>query len=330
MGRKAPRRKLRGSRASNGFSKKECRKITLTLVESYRTAMREFAQQPILTVWHVHIDVEDVLAQLRSGLRPQERKRDRARLKGTDTIIGKAYSRDSLQAVGKLVTAVGGHRRIISEPPLIVPIDELGAYSPQVDSSALRSMIVGLMGKYRDTLQSDRRHLLDHFSLTDIAHKVVGVGSVGTMAWILLWNPASMTMRFSSKPSRPRNRFWLNTPAHRNHQPRRASRGRTAPHASYERYLPGLDSSTHPARRGCRFLPTATTRLEGLRRTRPDGPRQLRSVRAPLWLDARARPCPIWRSHSDRGVSRQVEPIRQRDSRLLRNLCRGTNAITPP
>ncbi len=170
----------------NGFSKKKCRKITLTLVESYRTAMREFAQQPILTVWHVHIDVEEVLAQFRSGLRPQERKRDRARLKGTDTIIGKAYTRDSLQAVGKLVTAVDGHRRIISEPPLIVPIDELAAYSPQVDSYALRSMIVGLMGKYRDTLQSDRRHLLDHFSLTDIAHKVVGVGSVGTMAWILL------------------------------------------------------------------------------------------------------------------------------------------------
>jgi hypothetical protein len=170
----------------NGFSKKECRKITLTVVESYRTAMREFAQQPILTVWNVHIDVENALALFRSGLGPQDRKRDRARLKGTDAIIGKAYTRDSLQAVGKLVTAVDGRRRIISKPPLIVPIDELAAYSPQVDSYALRSMIVGMVGKYRDTLQSDRRHLLDHFSLTDIAHKVVGVGSVGTMAWILL------------------------------------------------------------------------------------------------------------------------------------------------
>ena len=169
-----------------GFRRKDSRRIALTAVESYRTSMLEFAGQPILTVWHMHIDVENVLAKFRTGLNESARGRNRARLKGTDAIVAKAHTRDSLQAVGKLVTTTAGRRQIINDPPLIVPIDELSRYAPQVDPVALRSMIVGLLSTYRDTLQSDRRHLLDHFSLTDIAHKVVGVGSVGTMAWILL------------------------------------------------------------------------------------------------------------------------------------------------
>ena len=169
-----------------GLRRKDCRRIALTAVESYRTSMLEFAGQPILTVWHMHIDVETVLAQFRSGLNESARKRNRARFEGTDAIVAKAHTRDSLQAVGKLITTTAGRRQIINDPPLIVPIDELSKYASQVDPVVLRSMIVGLLSTYRDTLQSDRRQLLDHFSLTDIAHKVVGVGSVGTMAWILL------------------------------------------------------------------------------------------------------------------------------------------------
>ena len=169
-----------------GLRRKDCRRIALTAVESYRTSMLEFAGQPILTVWHMHIDVETVLAQFRSGLNESARKRNRARFEGTDAIVAKAHTRDSLQAVGKLITTTAGRRQIINDPPLIVPVDELSRYASQVDPVALRSMIVGLLSTYRDTLQSDRRYLLDHFSLTDIAHKVVGVGSVGTMAWILL------------------------------------------------------------------------------------------------------------------------------------------------
>ena len=169
-----------------GYRRRDCRRFTVMAVESYRTAMLEFAALPILTVWHMQVDVENVVAQFRSGLNEKERKRNRARFKGADAIVAKAYTRDSLQAVGKLVTAIDGRRKIISAPPLIVPINELSRYASHVDPIALRSMIVGLLGKYRDTLQSDRRYLLDHFHLTDIAHKVVGVGSVGTMAWILL------------------------------------------------------------------------------------------------------------------------------------------------
>ena len=169
-----------------GFRRKDSHRIALTSVESYRTAMLEFARLPILAVWHTHVDVENVVAQFRSGLSSSERKRDRARFEGADAIVAKAYTHDGLQAVGKLVTAIDGRRQIINAPPLIVPINELSKYASHINPTALRNMIVGLLGKYRDTLQSDRRYLLDHFHLTDIAHKVVGVGSVGTMAWILL------------------------------------------------------------------------------------------------------------------------------------------------
>ena len=85
-----------------------------------------------------------------------------------------------------MTTVVHGRRRIASRPPLIVPIDELAG----VDIDLLLTQLHSLVTDYRDTLQSDRRHLLDHFAVTDVAHKVVGVGSVGTRTWILLLESA--------------------------------------------------------------------------------------------------------------------------------------------
>jgi hypothetical protein len=101
----------------------------------------------------------------------------------TAALVGKARTRDSLQALDKLTHVVDGRIRIVSDPPLIVPIDEL---FPQIESDALLAMLHNLLRSYRQTLQSDRRHLLNEFELLEIARKVVGVGSVGTRAWILL------------------------------------------------------------------------------------------------------------------------------------------------
>jgi len=99
-------------------------------------------------------------------------------------VLDKARSRDSVQALAKLTTMVDGNARIVSQPPLIVPIEELtgaGEAAPTYD--ALRELV----RSYRRTLQWDRRHLLEQFKLTQVARKVVGVGSVGTRAWILLF-----------------------------------------------------------------------------------------------------------------------------------------------
>jgi uncharacterized protein (DUF2252 family) len=167
----------------SGFTKKQCRRITLSGVESYRTAMRTFANQTILDVWYAHVNIEEAVAEFKSSLSDHTlRKVDKADLKATEKLLAKAHTRDSLQAIAKLTTTADGRRRIRSNPPLVVPIDELAGF----DIELLQRQISELLNTYRDTLQTDRRHLVDEFTLTDIAHKVVGVGSVGTRAWVLL------------------------------------------------------------------------------------------------------------------------------------------------
>jgi uncharacterized protein (DUF2252 family) len=166
----------------NGFTGKQSRKATLAAVETYRTAMRGFAGQTILDVWYAHLNIEDAVAEYRATLTARKRKQEKADLKAAEKGFAKAHTRDSLQAVGKLTTVTGGRRRIISDPPLVVPIDQVSG----IDHEVVLGRIRGVVSAYRGTLAPDRRRLLDHFTLIDAAHKVVGVGSVGTRAWILL------------------------------------------------------------------------------------------------------------------------------------------------
>jgi uncharacterized protein (DUF2252 family) len=160
----------------NGYPAKARRKIALAAAESYRTAMRGFAQQPFLDVWYAHLAIEPALAEFRSQIKAN-------RFKATQALLAKAHTRDSMQALRKLTTMAGGQRRIISDPPMIVPVEEVFA---DVQADAIYEQLRAVLGKYRRTLQSDRRHLLKQFTLVQMARKVVGVGSVGTRAWVLL------------------------------------------------------------------------------------------------------------------------------------------------
>ena len=160
----------------NGFPAKARRKIALAAAGSYRTAMRGFAQQPFLDVWYAHLDIEPALREFRSQVKAN-------RFKEAEKLLAKAHTRDSTQALAKLTTMVDGQRRIISDPPMIVPVEEVFA---DIQAGALYQLINSVLGKYRRTLQSDRRHLLEQFTLVQVARKVVGVGSVGTRAWVLL------------------------------------------------------------------------------------------------------------------------------------------------
>jgi uncharacterized protein (DUF2252 family) len=166
----------------NGFGKKHCRNITLTATGSYRTAMRAFAAQSILEVWYARLDIEDAFAEFKATLSGRQVKKSEADLKAAENLSAKARTRDAMQAIGKLTTMASGRQRIVSDPPLIVPIDEL----PGFDRDKLFSQLDDVVAAYRGTLQSDRRRLMDHVALADVAHKVVGVGSVGLRAWILL------------------------------------------------------------------------------------------------------------------------------------------------
>ena len=160
----------------NGYPAKAGRKIALAAAERYRTAMREFAAQAFLDVWYAHLDIEPAIAEFRSQVKAK-------RFKTGEKLLAKAHTADSMKALGKLTTVVDGQRRIISDPPMIVPVEEVFA---GVQADAIYQLIGTVLGKYRRTLQSDRRHLLEQFTMVQVARKVVGVGSVGTRAWVLL------------------------------------------------------------------------------------------------------------------------------------------------
>ena len=164
----------------NGFKRKDRRAVVLAATRGYREAMRNFAGQTNLDVWYAHLDIDQVLPSILSQLKP-------ARAKLAAQVLANARTRDSMQAFKKLARVVDGQPRIIRDPPLIVPITELFS---DVDAAELFGQIEELLGSYRRTLQSDRRHLLEGFTLVDMARKVVGVGSVGTRAWILLMEGA--------------------------------------------------------------------------------------------------------------------------------------------
>ena len=168
---------------ANGFAAKARRKIILAGVERYRTAMREFAGQPFLAVWYAHLDVDDAIAQFQSQMKKK-------RVKATKKMVAKAYTADSMKAQRKLTTQTGGQRRIISDPPLIEPVEEV---FPGEQASAIYKLIRETLGKYQRTLQSDRKHLLEEFTLVQLARKVVGVGSVGTRCWIALMDAGDGT-----------------------------------------------------------------------------------------------------------------------------------------
>jgi uncharacterized protein (DUF2252 family) len=159
-----------------GFATKDRLKVLLSLGGAYRATMQRFAGMRNLDVWYAHVDVEAMMKQLEAEIPAAARKR-------TEANIAKARTRDSLQAFEKLTAVVDGERRIVSYPPLIVRADEVFAGA---DLEQLRDSLRGVLRSYRRSLQSDRRHLLEDFHMVDVARKVVGVGSVGTRAWIIL------------------------------------------------------------------------------------------------------------------------------------------------
>jgi uncharacterized protein (DUF2252 family) len=159
-----------------GFKARQREPVNLTVGRSYREAMSAFAQMRALDLWYARLDVEE-LAKVwapRATAKQQQR---------FNRNIAKARTKDSRRASDRLTRVVDGQPRIISDPPLIVPIEEL---LPAGERALLEDMVRSVIRSYRRTLTSDRRHLLERFHYADAARKVVGVGSVGTRAWIVL------------------------------------------------------------------------------------------------------------------------------------------------
>jgi uncharacterized protein (DUF2252 family) len=166
-----------------GFSDTERIGIVRGTAEAYRTEMAKLAEMSDLDVWYSRMDITKVLADLGQQLKLGGDKGMTKAKARAEKQIAKARTRDSMQALDKLTRVVDGEPRIVSDPPLIVPVEELLS---EGQSDLLTETIHELLQRYRRTLQSDRQHLLEQFRFVQMARKVVGVGSVGTRAWILL------------------------------------------------------------------------------------------------------------------------------------------------
>ena len=160
----------------NGYRAKDEERIVLDTVGRYRTAMVEFAAMKNLDVWYARLEIESMVHELAPRLKEKMVQR-------TEKALAKARTKDSMAAFSKLTQSVNGEVRIVDQSPLIVPIEQL---APGQEHDEMFEALHQLLRGYRETLEFDRRVLLEQFRLTDFARKVVGVGSVGTRAWIAL------------------------------------------------------------------------------------------------------------------------------------------------
>jgi uncharacterized protein (DUF2252 family) len=267
----------------NGFVTKDRTRIVRRSVRAYREAMAEFAAGSTLAVWYAHLDVDALAPRYRALVNP-------TRTPGVWKAIDKARAHDSLAAFEKLTHVVDGQVTIISNPPLVVPIDEL---APGVEREVIEATLATIIQSYRDTLPPDRRHLLDHYRFAQLARKVVGVGSVGTDAWIALLideaHGEPVFLQIKQAEASVLERF---TPTERVHQPRPTGRGRATGHADRQRHLPGV-GTVRIGRRPSGLLLPATARLEGIGRPGRHEPRRHGDVGPHVWVDPGPSPCPI-------------------------------------
>jgi uncharacterized protein (DUF2252 family) len=141
---------------------------------SYRETMRSLARQRELQAWYARADEASLLAALRAAHEPVAEK-------AVEHGAEHARENDSAHALAKLTQLVDGEPRIVAKPPLIVPVADIGPERHDVERT-----VQDLFRSYKRSLPRDRRGLLDRFRYADLAHKVVGIGSVGTRCWVLL------------------------------------------------------------------------------------------------------------------------------------------------
>ena len=173
----------------NGFSKKQRRAAVLACVQSYRESMAKFADMGHLDVWYAHLDVDTLRAEVATDLNAKSAKK-------ADKVIAKAKNKNSARAIRKLTEVDDGQLRIVSDPPIVVPMRKLigqkssGRLLERFDENKLERVLNAVLAEYRSTLDPHKQMLVNEYTAVDVAHKVVGVGSVGTRAWIVVMQGA--------------------------------------------------------------------------------------------------------------------------------------------
>ena len=282
---------------SRGASDAERRALLLRTVASYRRAMREFASMRDLEVWYARADIGLIERRLSAQAAKSEAK-------VFEKNVAKARAKDSMRAVARLTHRVDGELRILADPPLIVPIEDLvqGRGLQEIEAG-----IAAIIAAYRRTLQRDRRRLLDGYRYVHLARKVVGVGSVGTRAWIvlLLGRDDQDPLVLQVKEAQP---SVLEPYAGRSEHPNQGQRvveGQRLMQAASDIFLGWCRVQEDDGRALPRLLRPPALGLEAIDRGRDDHSQHAVHVRRAVRLDARPRARPLGRPHRHRLLSRE-------------------------
>ena len=307
---------------NNGFSMAEANEVTLTSVSAYRKAMAELAAMDTMDIWYARLSEDELMTAIKAAERAQTGKAQKKEAKKSAQKIAakiaaaKAHTRDSLQALSKLAEVVDGKHRIVSQPPIVVPFREIDFSAYGVDPEQLERYIHAEFRAYRATLQSDRRHLLEKFELVDVARKVVGVGSVGTRAFIaLLQGRDEEDPLFLQVKEATTSVLEDHLPKSRHQPGSRVVHGQRMMQAAniYLGWTKGVQAD--------RYLYWRELRDIRLGRGRGDDPVRTRLLWAPVRVDARARARPLGRPRLDCRLPRQERCVRAVAHRLLSALC---------
>jgi uncharacterized protein (DUF2252 family) len=236
-----------------GFSRGERSTIVAGTVGRYRKAMRRFSEMRTLDVWYSRSDTQDLLDHTRRASAAA-----RARVQRS---VAKAQAKDNLRAFAKLTHDVDGEPRLVSDPPLIVPARELFS---DVDTTEVIERMEGMLATYRATLPDEVRRLVERYRLVDVARKVVGVGSVGTRAYIALLLGRDQGDPLFLQVKEARSSVLERYCAVELRAGRRTRRGRPAAHAGGGRRHAGLVSGHRPGKGRSRLLRPPALGLEAV------------------------------------------------------------------
>ena len=299
---------------NNGFSEQDARAAAMASATAYRESMLQFSQMGTMDVWYAHLSEDELRQAIKRAASDAKRAGDKKSAKsaerGSERTARKAHTRDSLQALSKLAELVDGRYRIVSQPPIVVPLRDL-APSVGLSVEEMQRTNEEQFRAYRETLQDDRRHLLDRFEVVDMARKVVGVGSVGTRAFIVLLQGRDQQTRSSCR-SRRRLRRCSKTICQRASyaQPgERVVQGQRMMQAASDIFLgwtKGVEADRYLYWRQLRDMKGSAV-IETM------APRAPPVLRADLRLDPRPRTRTVRRPRRHRRVPRQERPLRPVD-----------------
>ncbi|MCU0527016.1 MAG: DUF2252 domain-containing protein [Elainella sp. Prado103] len=144
-----------------------CEAAVRAVVQSYRYHLQEYAAMGYLDLWYANITETDLLEKLPDELQKKGKQH-----------LAKARSRNHLQVLDQMTDLVDAQHHIVESPPLVVRAES-------IENQPIHQVFAPLLQDYAASLSGDRRYLLSHYRILDVARKVVGVGSVGTRCWIM-------------------------------------------------------------------------------------------------------------------------------------------------